>query len=529
MGTCRQDPPWDCYLIARLAEDMIHLAEPLRRLEYIDNPWPEDKASIHKYKGTYYLTHSSYYAVSDQVYGPYRYVGNTGCNIDHGSYFTYHNQTYFASGGMDNPNRYLRASFIAPCHYRKDGRITVSQKIMEYGCGQYDSTWKKIEASWYFGASRECKKEGADGQVLTELMEGEFLYYPDIANIEENTEIQFMASARNVSLIRIHETAPEGPLLGTCRIGKTKDLYRGKLKCSAGKKSICFVTGDDVEIWWFSFPGKKKRHSLEPVFSTIGRGASPAYDPDATNHSILQNMELKGAAMEALADGGKGGEGVLSIPYYCSGEDTKLKIFVNGESQGNMKFPVTASSCLGKEPCIRRKEITLKPGLNRIRLYSQEYQNGRLAVDHAVVESELTGCGVYAAANGHLEPRGNGCWDGFPQRETDPGAYSGRIVKYLEKPGDEIRIEDVDGGEGGEYTLKIHYCRGESGKSAYLLLVNGVETKKLYFEATGRFSTKAMKEYSVKINLNKNQNTLILRKTGRPDKGIFVDAFAVEP
>ena len=87
----------------------------------------------------------------------------------------------------------------------------------------------------------------------------------------------------------------------------------------------------------------------------------------------------------------------------------------------------------------------------------------------------------------------------------------------------------MDGGEGGEYTLKIHYCRGESGKSAYLLLVNGVETKKLYFEATGRFSTKAMKEYSVKINLNKNQNTLILRKTGRPDKGIFVDAFAVEP
>ena len=104
------------------------------------------------------------------------------------------------------------------------------------GAGSMTVHGRRLRRPGISAHPESAKNEGADGQVLTELMEGEFLYYPDIANIEENTEIQFMASARNVSLIRIHETAPEGPLLGTCRIGKTKDLYRGKLKCSAGKK-----------------------------------------------------------------------------------------------------------------------------------------------------------------------------------------------------------------------------------------------------------------------------------------------------
>lgn len=60
---------------------MISLAEPLRKIVYYNNPCPEDKASIHRYKDKYYLTHSSFYAISDHVYGPYEYVGNTGCNV----------------------------------------------------------------------------------------------------------------------------------------------------------------------------------------------------------------------------------------------------------------------------------------------------------------------------------------------------------------------------------------------------------------------------------------------------------------
>ena len=96
----------------------------------------------------------------------YEYVGNTDCNIDHGSFFTFHNQTYFASGGMDNPNQYYRASYITPCYYRENGEIVVDQEIMSYGSGQYDATMPSISASWYFDAPYDCKKENQHGEFV---------------------------------------------------------------------------------------------------------------------------------------------------------------------------------------------------------------------------------------------------------------------------------------------------------------------------------------------------------------------------
>lgn len=223
IGECREPEPWDCYLIARLNEDMVSLAEPLRRIEYLGNPNKEDKPSIHKYNRRYYLTHSSFYAVSDSVYGPYQYVGNTGCNIDHGSFFTYHNQTYFASGGMDNPDRYIRASFLAPCHYRNNGEIVIDQKIMEYGSGQYDAAWNRIEAEWYFDASRECKKELADGGFAVELRAGEYVGFPNIANVEENTNMQICGCALGKeAVIEVREGSKDGIILGICIIQKNR-------------------------------------------------------------------------------------------------------------------------------------------------------------------------------------------------------------------------------------------------------------------------------------------------------------------
>lgn len=265
-GMCRQGPPWNCYLIGRLNADMISMAEPLRKIEYIGNPCPEDKPSLHKFGGRYYLTHSSYYAVSDNVYGPYEYVGNTGCNIDHGSFFTFHNQTYFASGGMDNPNRYLRASFLAPCHYRKNGEIVIDQKIMEYGCGQYDAAWERIEARWYFEASEYCKTETEDGNICVCLKKGDYISFPNISNIEKNAVLQiFGRAAEKETVVEIHEDTPDGPLLGVCRVGENpKDNCTEvsewntvgnccQLNCSSGKKTLVLRAENEVILEGFSF------------------------------------------------------------------------------------------------------------------------------------------------------------------------------------------------------------------------------------------------------------------------------------
>lgn len=554
VGTCLQAPPWDCYLIARLTEDMIHLAEPFRRVEYYNNPCPEDKPSIHKFGGKYYLTHSSYYAIADNVYGPYVHGGNCGCNIDHGTFFTWHNQTYFATGGMDNANRYLRASYLAPCHYREDGGIVVDQKIMEYGCGQYDAAWEKIQASWYFKASGARKVEKKDGKFAVQLANGGLLYFPGISNVEEDTCLTVAARSRETAELLIYEGSPEGKLLGRCVLeaegspgaggdgdpddseqikagimGQPEKAYHCRLSCPAGKKNLCFKLQGEAELSWFAFDNGRKRYTMEPVFSTRGRGAVLIHDSQASCHQLLSNMELRGASMEVLGDGGAGGDGTLIVDYACAEKKVALMVHVNGEPQGTLEFPVTGALKIREAACQSSIPVRVRPGLNRIRLSSESFQEGRLGIDHVTLVTRESHCAVYPAANGRILPEGNGCWDNQPQWETEPAAFSGRLVKYLEKPGDSVILSEVDGGPGGEHLLEIHYCRGEDGDSRFELLVNG-ERKELSMESTGGFSVSAMKSLRVSIHLKSGKtNELCLRKTGEQDRGIYVDAFGVIP
>ncbi len=536
VGECRVAKPWDCYLIARLESDMIHLAEPLRRIEYYNNPCPEDKPSVHKYRGRYYLTHSSYVAVSDSVYGPYEHLGNMDCNIDHGSFFTYHNQTYFASGGMDNPDMYLRASFLTPCHYRENGEIVVDQKVMGYGCGQYDAVWDKIQTSWYFDASRECKKEKEKGEFVTGLLKGEYLFFPEISNVEENALLCVKGRAvkngsqETFARLIIHEDAVDGPVLGTVLVGSEDSIYEGRLCCSAGKKSLYFAAEEEMELENFRFESGKRRDVIQPVFSLAGRGASIKFDENASFHQVLQNMELKAAFMEGFVDGSAGGEGTICVPYFCTGADTRLAVYVNEECQGELYFPVTKEAALGKNPAVSRAQIRLKPGLNKIKIASDKgYQDGRLAVEHILVETKDSVSRVYAAADGALEPKGNGKWDGLPQREVVLGAYSGRMVKYLDDVGDELTFSAAIPGEGGKFSLKIHYCRGENGDSAFEILVNGQKQGQISMPSTGGFTVENMRKQEAVIDLESGENKVSFRKCGQKDEGVFVDAFEISP
>lgn len=535
VGSCKGTEPWDCYLIARLNDDMISLAEPLRRIEYLGNPCREDKPSIHKYGGRYYLSHSSYYAIADCVYGPYRYVGNSGCNIDHGSFFMFHNQTYFATGGMDNPNQFFRASFIAPCHYRMNGEIVVDQKIMEYGCGQYDAAWDRIEAEWYFAASRECKIELENRQFAVNLKENDFLCFPNISNIERNIILKICAYApKGRANIEIREDSVTGPVVGICEISEMKnedkfETFECRLKCTSGKRTLVFISDGEVILDWFSFDINRRRSTIEPSYAEFNWGAMLEKDKDASLNRVLHNMELKGTFISGIADGGKGGKGEVVIPYYCTGDEVKLNLYINNEFQKVIFFPVTGKKRLGKVPNYKREEVVVKPGINKISLISEYgFQQGTLAIDHITLETIRSHYKTYAAANGVIEPSGNGCWDGLPQRECDIKAFSGRIVKYLGKPGYALSIIHVDGGEGGIHGLEIRYCRDEVGDSVYDLEVNNKVQQQLYFRNTGGSTLDSAEILKTEIYLEAGVcNEICIRKTGREDKGIFVDAVSV--
>lgn len=533
VGTCLQAEPWDCYLIARLQDDMIHLAEPFRRVEYYNNPCPEDKPSIHKHNGIYYLTYASYYAVSENVYGPYTHKGHIGFTNDHGAFFTYHNQTYFAAGGMDNANRYFRSSYMVPCHYRANGEIIIDQQIAAYGCGQYDAAWEKIQANWYFDASRECKIETKDGNISVELKDGEYLFFPEILNVEENTRFQMDAVCRTNAEVLILEGSMDGQLLGVCKLLGNPDekagRYECRLNCAAGKKSLYLKIRGEAQISGFSFDNGKKRYTAQPLFSRRGRGASLVTDKNAGNHRILKNLELCGAGMEVYMDGGVGGKGRLTVDYCCEKAESDMCLYINGQKQGRIEF-ATGKENISYGTLQKTVDVKVRAGLNKIGLWTEEYQKGKTGIAHITLETEKSCCKVYPAAGGKIYPEGNGCWDGLPQWETEPQAFSGRIVKYLGTPGYGIVISDVDGGEGGVFGLEVHYCCGEAGGSAYELLVNNKSFGTLIFRNTGGYQPEDMRNFHTKIILNKGKvNKISLQKTGNSDRGIFVDAFAIVP
>ncbi len=67
------------YYIARLNDDMISLAETPRKIAIANVAGPygvgkaDDKPFLHKANGHYYLSWGCFYAMSDNVYGPYTY------------------------------------------------------------------------------------------------------------------------------------------------------------------------------------------------------------------------------------------------------------------------------------------------------------------------------------------------------------------------------------------------------------------------------------------------------------------------
>jgi arabinoxylan arabinofuranohydrolase len=149
------------YFIARLGDDMVSLAETPRLLE-VDHP-ADDKASLNKFGDHYYLTFASHVAVSDSVYGPYRYLGSTGASLDHGSFFSWRGQDYHAFTIFD-PTLWHRATGLCYVHRRSDLMLEVDQLIVEYGVGRYMASWNRIEAEWFTsvngGEKVECFRGG---------------------------------------------------------------------------------------------------------------------------------------------------------------------------------------------------------------------------------------------------------------------------------------------------------------------------------------------------------------------------------
>ena len=235
---------WDFY-IARMGDDMISLAEAPRKI-IVENPVgpygegsTDDKPFVHKRNGIYYLSWGAFYATSGNLYGPYKYKGvilndhsfapgyseptwpNGYLQGRHGSFFEWHNQTYFAYCDISQTgNRYFRDTFISYVHYRDNGDIAPI-RVDGIGVGEYDANKGKIEVEDYFIARNAVKRESPDGGFVVGVDSGtNYIGFHNVSGLRNKKTIMVRASATGSSdsEIEVRKGSSTGPVVTTIEV-----------------------------------------------------------------------------------------------------------------------------------------------------------------------------------------------------------------------------------------------------------------------------------------------------------------------
>lgn len=267
------------YHIAQLNNDMISLKEKSRPIKIIGNEWESapdwmDKNYIFKYNNTYYLTWGRDYAISENIYGPYKCAGSVGDGhhlneFAHGSFFWWKGQFYHIWCYYVRPGYKYRDVILTYCHFDDNGKIVTDTKFLDMhatsGVANYKASWAKIEAEWYYEKSEEIVKKGnkKDGFIVSELKNGSWLKFPKV-NFDNKQKV-FNAKVKSLKgsgKLEIREGDFLGRLLGEIEIPYIEnqtDFFKvsGDLKTISGENDIFLrFTGSaesTLEIDWFNF------------------------------------------------------------------------------------------------------------------------------------------------------------------------------------------------------------------------------------------------------------------------------------
>ena len=232
----------------------------------------------------YYLSWSSFYAMSKNVYGPYAYKGSvivpekvapefrSGANSKqklwhdrHGNFFTWHNQWYYACNDKSQPGRsdHFRDSCLSYVHYRDNGEMAPI-RLDRIGVGQYDASQGRIEAEDYFDAEKaEIKECPAGGFEVRGLQAGSRLIYPNVRNLPQDARLSFSVASGNSDggTIEVREGNANGTLLGACPVPCTRGWDKHQtVSCALmnrlGTASLCLTvtggTGELMRLDWIS-------------------------------------------------------------------------------------------------------------------------------------------------------------------------------------------------------------------------------------------------------------------------------------
>lgn len=270
----------DSYHIVKLNDDMISLAETPRRIKINGKEWDNapiwmDKNYIFKHNGVYYLSWGRDYATSTNVYGPYTSRGRvgTGYNLSefaHGSFFWWKGQFYHIWCYYLRPEFRYRESIMTYCHFDDDGNIVTDTDFLDKhyanGVGQYDSSWSKIEAEWFYEKSGELKKQECveGGFQMSFIKNGDWLRFNNTTFSNKPTKFSVrVSSTNNNGKVELRKGSPTGELITELAVPNTGgfesyETISAKIEPLEGKQNIYLVfkggaSGFLFNINWMSF------------------------------------------------------------------------------------------------------------------------------------------------------------------------------------------------------------------------------------------------------------------------------------
>ena len=213
------------YLIARLEPSLTSLAEEpqpvvfLPRADGAEMP-SDDKSSLHKWKGIYYLSAGSYYSTASSPHGPFMFRGSSNPQLSrgvndsrtfgdtsqaHGRFFMFRGQWFHVwceflsqnnTGKVVPKGGYYRwrDSWMTYPHYTAAGDLVDDWNYLDLhgstGVGSYHADWPRIEAEWFMAAN-DCTKVQINSHSSNESFavafagSGSSLDFPNVKGLSE--------------------------------------------------------------------------------------------------------------------------------------------------------------------------------------------------------------------------------------------------------------------------------------------------------------------------------------------------------
>lgn len=267
--------------IVKLNNDMISVAEIPKPIQIIGKEWENtphwmDKNYIFKHKDIYYLSWGRDYAISKNIYGPYQSVGAVGngynlSELAHGSFFEWKGQFYHIWCYYIKKGYKFRESIISYCHIADDGKIVTDTNFLDQhfanGVGQYNASWKKIEAEWFYEkSSEEILKTGnkKNGFILSNIKNGDWIKYANVTFDEKYQKIiTNLTFEGKKGTLEIRTKSPKGKCIGKLKLNQKNQSkffqkMEFKINNSIEKTDVYFVfTSNDnrstLQLDWIKF------------------------------------------------------------------------------------------------------------------------------------------------------------------------------------------------------------------------------------------------------------------------------------